>query len=258
VTGSVGDASFMVEWNDVSVVYPNGQQALRGVSLEVRQGEILALLGTSGSGKTTLLKLVNRLLEPSSGEVVVRGRPVGQWDPIELRRSMGHVIQEGGLMPHLSVRDNVSLPARVAGLPKAEQRRRAEAHLALVGLEPERFGPLFPRHLSGGQRQRVGVARALVASAELILMDEPFGALDPITRRGLQEEFRGLQRQLGTTVILVTHDLREACRLGDRLALLHDGVVLQVGTAAEFLEDPADAYVREFFRDAAAAELTRP
>jgi osmoprotectant transport system ATP-binding protein len=244
-----------VVWDDVKKIYPNGYSALRGVSLEVRRGEILALLGTSGSGKTTLLKTVNRLVEPSSGRVIVHGRRTEDWNPISLRRSMGYVIQEGGLMPHFSVLDNVALAARVQGRPRDEHKELARSRLELVGLDPARFGPLFPGQLSGGQRQRVGVARALAASAELILMDEPFGALDPITRRELQDEFRRLQRQLATTVILVTHDLREACRLGDRLALLHQGKLVQVGSASSFLQDPADDYVRAFFREAAAVEI---
>jgi osmoprotectant transport system ATP-binding protein len=225
------------------------------VSLAVSEGEILALLGTSGSGKTTLLKMVNDLVEPSAGKVLVRGRPTGDWDPIALRRSIGYVIQEGGLMPHLSVAANVALAARVQGRPAEEQQALAMSRLELVGLDPSRFGPLFPRQLSGGQRQRVGVARALAASSDLILMDEPFGALDPITRRELQDEFRQLQKNLGTTVILVTHDIREACRLGGRLAVLHEGALLQVGPPSALLRDPADDYVREFFRDAAAVEM---
>ncbi len=243
-----------VVWHDVSKTYPSGHRALSGVSLSVDAGAILALLGTSGSGKTTLLKMVNALVEPSAGMIAVRGRPTCDWDPIALRRSIGYVIQEGGLMPHLSVRDNVGLAARVQGRPRAEQRALANSRLELVGLDPERFGSLFPAQLSGGQRQRVGVARALAASSDLILMDEPFGALDPVTRRELQGEFRRLQRRLGTTVVLVTHDVREACRLGDRLALLHEGVLIQSGPATALLESPADDYVREFFRDAAAVD----
>ncbi|MGC8639040.1 MAG: ATP-binding cassette domain-containing protein [Isosphaeraceae bacterium] len=244
-----------VVWDAVSKVYPGGHRALAGVSLTVTEGKILALLGTSGSGKTTLLKMVNALVEPSSGTITVRGRPTTEWDSIALRRSIGYVIQEGGLMPHLSVRDNVALAARVQGRPRAEQHELAASKLGLVGLDPGRFGALFPAQLSGGQRQRVGVARALAASSDLILMDEPFGALDPVTRRELQGEFRRLQRWLGTTVVLVTHDIREACRLGDRLALLHEGVLVQSGPARTFLEDPADDYVREFFLDAAAVDF---
>jgi osmoprotectant transport system ATP-binding protein len=244
-----------VVWDAVSKVYPGGHQAVRGVSLSVAKGEILALLGTSGSGKTTLLKMVNALVEPSSGQVVVGDRRTTEWNPIGLRRSIGYVIQEGGLMPHLSVIDNVALAAKVQGRPRRERDRLATERLELVGLNPARFGRLFPRQLSGGQRQRVGVARALAASSDMILMDEPFGALDPITRRELQDEFRRLQRRLKTTVVLVTHDLREACRLGDRLALMHEGEMVQWGRAADFLENPADDYVREFFRDAEAVDL---
>jgi osmoprotectant transport system ATP-binding protein len=252
---STSSNSHAVVWDRVSKVYPNGYRALREVSLSVNSGEILALLGTSGSGKTTLLKMVNRLIDASSGRVLVRGRPAADWDPIALRRSIGYVIQEGGLMPHLSVIENVALAARVQGRGRGEQQELAAARMELVGLDPGRFGPLFPRQLSGGQRQRVGVARALAASSDLVLMDEPFGALDPITRRELQDEFRQLQRQLGTTVILVTHDLREACRLGDRLVLLHEGKIVQVGRAVDFLTQPADGYVRDFFLDAAAVEI---
>jgi osmoprotectant transport system ATP-binding protein len=246
-----------VVWNDISKVYDNGHVALQKVSLHVNQGEILALLGTSGSGKTTLLKMVNRLIEPSTGEVVVRDRATTRWNPIALRRSIGYVIQEGGLMPHLSVLENVALAAKVQGRDRKEGRELATARLELVGLDPGRFGTILPRQLSGGQRQRVGVARALAASSDLILMDEPFGALDPITRRELQNEFRSLQRRLGTTVILVTHDLREACRLGDRLALLHQGELVQVGHANDFLGKPASDYVRQFFLDAAAVDLAK-
>jgi osmoprotectant transport system ATP-binding protein len=248
-------SSGAVVWHDVSKTYAGGHRALSGVSLSVVEGEILALLGTSGSGKTTLLKMVNALVEPSSGTIAVRGRPTVDWDPIVLRRSIGYVIQEGGLMPHLSVRNNVALAARVQGRSRAEQHELATSRLELVGLDPTRFGTLFPRQLSGGQRQRVGVARALAASSDLILMDEPFGALDPVTRREIQGEFRHLQRRLGTTVVLVTHDIREACRLGDRLALLHDGLLVQSGPAAAFLEAPASDYVREFFLDAAAVDF---
>lgn len=246
-----------VGWEGVSKTYPNGFQAVRDVSLQAREGEVLALLGTSGSGKTTLLKMVNRLEPETSGRVLVDGKPTADWRLIDLRRSMGYVIQEGGLMPHLSILDNVALAAKIQGVDRASARDQAKIKLALVGLDPDRFGGLFPHKLSGGQRQRVGVARALAASDKLILMDEPFGALDPITRREIQDEFLRLQRELGTTVILVTHDIREACRMGDRLALLHEGRLLQTGHPADFLNHPADDYVARFFRDAGAVEIGR-
>jgi osmoprotectant transport system ATP-binding protein len=236
----------------VRKAYPDGHEALRGVDLEVARGETLAILGTSGSGKTTLLKMVNRLVEPTGGTVLVEGRPTSQWDPIALRRATGYVIQEAGLLPHMSVLENVAIVPRLLGTPRDAREKAARERLAMVGLDPERFANLRPQQLSGGQRQRVGVARALAADPPLILMDEPFGALDPITRRDLQAEFRALQRRLGKTVVLVTHDIREAVRIADRLALLDAGRLIQVGTAAELFERPATPFVRDFFREAEA------
>ncbi len=241
-----------VAWRDVTKSFPDGHQALQGVTLEVRLGEFLAILGTSGSGKTTLLKLVNRLIDPTSGTVIVAGKATTEWDPIELRRSMGYVIQEAGLMPHLSILANVALVPKLKGVGRADREAAASRCLELVGMSPKVVGDRFPHQLSGGQRQRVGVARALAADPALILMDEPFGALDPITRREVQDEFRKLQRDLNQTVILVTHDLREACRMADRLALVAGGKLVQYGTAADFLERPADDFVRSFFQDARA------
>jgi len=241
-----------VAWRDVRKTFPDGHVALGGVSLEVAQGEFLAILGTSGSGKTTLLRLVNRLIDPTSGEVVVSGRPTTEWDPIALRRSMGYVIQEAGLMPHLSILANVGLVPRIKGDNFLKQQEAAHRCLSLVGIDPKTMGGRFPHQLSGGQRQRVGVARALAADPDLILMDEPFGALDPITRREVQDEFRSLQRDLGKTVILVTHDLREACRMADRLALVDRGVLVQVGRPADLLQRPANDFARSFFQDARA------
>lgn len=241
-----------VAWDDAAKTFPGGHQALRGVTLRVERGEVLAILGTSGSGKTTLLKLVNRLIDPSSGTIRVLGKATVDWDPIALRRSTGYVIQEAGLMPHLDVLANVGLVLRLKGEPRARRDKRAAESLDLVGLAPGRFGRSRPHQLSGGQRQRVGVARALAADPDLILMDEPFGALDPITRRQLQDEFRALQRRLGKTVVIVTHDIREACRIADRLALVDDGRLVQQGTADDFHDRPASDFVRSFFRDAEA------
>jgi osmoprotectant transport system ATP-binding protein len=247
-----------VAWHQVCKSYPDGHQALRGVDLSVAPGECLAILGTSGSGKTTLLKMVNRLVEPTSGEVMVRGVATREWDPIWLRRSIGYVIQDVGLMPHMNVLDNVALPLRLRGQPRAVRDVEARARLELVGLDPGRFAGLLPHQLSGGQRQRVGVARALAGDPDLILMDEPFGALDPITRRELQDEFRRLQRRLGKTVVFVTHDIREACRVADRLALVDHGELVQQGVPAELLERPAGDFVRDFFRDAESVIEARP
>ena len=246
-----------VSWRDVVKTYPNGHVALRGVSLDAKRGQILALLGTSGSGKTTLLKLVNRLIDPTSGIVSVNGKSTADWDRIELRRSIGYVIQEAGLLPHFTILANVALVPKLQGVKRSVRESRAHDLLELVGLEPARFARLYPRELSGGQRQRVGVARALASDPDLILMDEPFGALDPITRRGLQDEFRALQQRLGKTVILVTHDVREASSIADQVALVDRGVVVQAGLPADLIERPLNDFVRSFFQDVALSIAER-
>jgi len=251
----VRDSEPAVSWRNVSKVYPDGHEALRDATLDVAPGEVLAILGTSGSGKTTLLKTVNRLIEPTAGEVIVRGKSTKDWEPIALRRSIGYVIQEVGLLPHLSVLENVGIVPRLLGIPRSKWERRGNELLALVGLEPGKHAARRPRELSGGQRQRVGVARALAADPDLILMDEPFGALDPITRRELQDEFRALQKRLGKTVIVVTHDIREAFRIADRLAMMDRGRLVQVGSATELRDNPASEFVRAFLSDAGAVEV---
>jgi osmoprotectant transport system ATP-binding protein len=235
-----------VELLEVRKRFPDGHVALDGVSLSVEEGRVLVLLGRSGSGKTTALRTINRMVEPDDGRVAVLGREVRSWDVIELRRRVGYVIQEGGLLPHFRVADNVALVPRLMGWP--EERRAARAHelLELVGLPPDRFAALFPRQLSGGERQRVGLARALAADPPLLLMDEPFGALDPLTRRRIQDEFRALQGRLGKTVVLVTHDVPEALRLGDAVAVMDGGRVLQHGSPREIREHPQEGFVRDF------------
>ena len=248
----------VIRWESVEKVYPHGHRALDGVSLAVRRGECLAVLGTSGSGKTTLLKTVNRLIDPTGGLVEVLGRSTADWDPIELRRSIGYVIQEAGLMPHLDCEANVGLVRRLRGRPRSDWAPAARERLALVGLDPDRFARLRPHQLSGGQRQRVGVARALAADPEIILMDEPFGALDPITRRSLQDEFVALRTRLKKTVVLVTHDVREAFRIADRVALMDGGKVIQEGPPAEVMANPATEFTRAFFEEAAAVAGARP
>jgi osmoprotectant transport system ATP-binding protein len=235
-----------VELADVRKRYPTGAVALDGVTLVVEQGRVLVLLGTSGSGKTTALKTINRLVEPDSGRVSVVGRDVREWDPILLRRSVGYVIQEAGLLPHLSVADNVALVPRLLGWEEERRAARARELLTLVGLDPDRYGPLRPAQLSGGERQRVGVARALAADPPVLLMDEPFGALDPLTRRRLQDEFRELQSRLAKTVVLVTHDVPEALRLADEVAVMDRGRVLQQGAPREIKESPQPGFVQSF------------
>ena len=227
----------------------NGRALVEDISFGIEPGEAVVLLGRSGSGKTTTLKLVNRLLEPTSGVVLVEGNATVQWDPIRLRRRIGYVIQEVGLFPHFTVERNVALVPTLEGWPEDKTRERVREMLMLVGLEPERFSARYPRELSGGHRQRVGVARALAADPAILLLDEPFGALDPVTRSEIQKEFRALQERLGKTMIFVTHDLREAFILGDRIGLMKDGKLTALVAADEFrkLDHPeAKAFVESY------------
>jgi len=216
-----------IEFRDVSYRL-NGRTLLSGLNLQVKRGETLVLLGRSGSGKTTTLKLINRLLEPTAGDILVQGRASREWDPIQLRRRIGYVIQEAGLFPHVTVERNVGLLPRLEGWEPQRIRTRVNALLTLVGLEPEQFAGRYPRELSGGQRQRVGVARALAADPPLLLMDEPFGALDPLTRAEIQQEFKTLQQWLRKTIVFVTHDLREAEVFATRVALMEGGKLVGV------------------------------
>ena len=223
--------------------------ALRRVSLHIAEGECLALIGSSGSGKTTLLRCLNRMIEPTDGKVVVGGEDVCEWDVFRLRRSMGYVMQSGGLFPHFTVERNLSLVARLESWSPTRIDERSRVVLELVGLEPDEYLPRFPHELSGGQRQRVGVARALFLDPPIVLMDEPFGALDPVNRERLQVEFLGLQQTLGKTVVMVTHDMKEAFRLGDRVALLSQGELLQVGSEEQFRQSPQSELVRAFLKE---------
>jgi osmoprotectant transport system ATP-binding protein len=225
------------------VTYSIGTQALLGpLSLTVSEGETLVLLGRSGAGKTTALRLINALLLPSTGDVEVAGKSTRAWHPVTLRRRIGYVIQEIGLLPHLSVERNVGLVPRLERWPKSRIRERVVELLELVGLPPGEFARRMPHQLSGGQRQRVGVARALAADPPILLCDEPFGAVDPLARQELQAEFRALASRLGTTVVFVTHDVREAVSLARRIALLAHGRLVFLGSVDEFTES-ADAHV---------------
>jgi osmoprotectant transport system ATP-binding protein len=208
---------------------------ISGISLEISHGETLVLLGRSGSGKTTLLRLINGMLLPSEGQVLVQDRPTTQWDAIRLRRGIGYVIQDAGLFPHFTVAENVALVPTLEKWDRCRTAARVGELLSLVGLDPSEFANRRPRELSGGQRQRVGVARALAADPPILLMDEPFGALDPVTRAELQREFSALARRLGKTIVFVTHDLREALLLASRIVLLEAGRIVAVASPQEFL-----------------------
>jgi len=233
----------VVEFAGAGLRLAGGRPILRDLSLTVGEGETLAVIGRSGSGKTTALKLVNALLMPTDGEVRVDGRATTAWDAIRLRRRTGYVIQEVGLFPHLTVARNVGLVPELEGWPAERIGKRVEELLALVGLPAAEFAARYPHQLSGGQRQRVGVARALAADPPLLLLDEPFGALDPITRTELQREFRALQARLKKTAIFVTHDMREAALVGDRIAVLAGGRLCAVATP-EALRESGDPEVR--------------
>ena len=236
----------LVQFHNVSFALPdNNSTIISDLNFSVARGETLVLLGESGCGKTTTLKLVNRLLVPTSGEVVVEGKSTMEWDPIALRRRIGYVIQEGGLFPHFTIAQNVALVPSLLGWDQARKDARVSELLSLVGLEPRTFADRFPRELSGGQRQRAGVARALAADPPLLLLDEPFGALDPLTRASLQREFADLSRRLNKTAILVTHDVREALLLGTRIGLMHRGQLLVLETPERFLRSD-DAQARAY------------
>lgn len=227
---------YALEFRATTYRLPSGAALISDLNLRIAGGKTLVLLGRSGSGKTTTLKLINRLLEPTQGQILISGRPSGSWDPIQLRRGIGYVIQDAGLFPHWTVERNVALVPTLEQWPEDRIRVRVREMLLLVGLPPEEFAERRPSDLSGGQRQRVGVARALAADPPILLMDEPFGALDPITRADLQREFRALALRLQKTIVFVTHDVREALYLGTRIALLDQGRLVGVYAPAEFLK----------------------
>ena len=242
------DSAPAIEFSGVSYHLPDRRELIYKLDLAVARGETLVLLGRSGSGKTTTLKLINHLLAPTDGELRVDGRSTRAWDPIQLRRMIGYVIQETGLFPHFTVARNIGLVPSIENWPKDKIESRVDQMLQLVGLDSN-LKERYPRELSGGQRQRVGVARALAADPPILLMDEPFGALDPVTRTELQNEFKALQYRLQKTVVFVTHDLREALLLGTRIALMENGKLVSVGTPQEFLcstEPLAKQYISAF------------
>lgn len=233
----------MIQIHQVSKAFGPDHYVVRDVSLEVHDGEILVLLGSSGCGKTTILNMINRLLEPSSGIIEIDGQDIQKYDPIELRRQIGYVFQGVGLFPHMTVEENVSMVLQLQGVDAQERHARASELLTTVNLNPETFLTRYPHELSGGQRQRVGVARALASRPKYMLMDEPFGALDAVNREAMQHEIIGLVKRLQKTIVFVTHDIFEALRIGDRIAVMNNGKIEQVGTQLDLLEQPATPFV---------------
>lgn len=247
----------MISIRSVSKSFGNGGSfAVDNISLEIRPGETLVLLGSSGSGKTTLLRLINRLIEPSSGTILLDEADTATLDPVQLRRRIGYVFQGIGLFPHFTVAANIAIVPRLLQWSRERRERRVGELLELVGLPAAEYAPRYPDELSGGQQQRVGVARALAGDPEYLLMDEPFGALDAITRDALQAELLALKQRLRKTIVFVTHDLQEALRLGDRVAVLHRGKLEQVGAPAELLQQPRTDFVRELFAKAVAPQAS--
>ena len=215
------------------------------MNMHINEGEFIVFIGPSGCGKTTTMKMINRLVKPSEGKILINGENVMEKNIVQLRRSIGYVIQQIGLFPHMTIRENITLVPRLMKKPIEERNKRAEELINLVNM-PKEFLDRYPHELSGGQQQRIGVLRALAANPPLILMDEPFGALDPITRDSLQAEFKHLQRELGKTIIFVTHDMDEAIKLADRIVIMRDGKIVQMGTPDEILRNPANEFVEDF------------
>lgn len=247
----------MITFDHVSKTYSPDTKAVEDFSLTIAPHTTTVFLGTSGCGKTTLMRMVNRMVTPTSGTVTVRGRDVANEDPVALRRSIGYVLQDGGLFPHRTIVDNIATVPVLEGASKANARADALKLMELVGLDPS-MAKRYPAQLSGGQRQRVGVARALANRADILLMDEPFGALDPLVRADLQRQLRRIQKSLGTTILFVTHDIDEAILLGDRIVLLREGAqIAQEGTPRDLLLNPANDFVREFLGTSAISERER-
>jgi osmoprotectant transport system ATP-binding protein len=239
----------MLKLKNLTKVYHSGDEehvAVDGINLEVKQGEFVILIGPSGCGKTTTLKMINYLEKPTSGEILLNNTPTQHLNVVKLRREIGYVIQDIGLFPHLTIAANIEIVPKLKKMAKNKRRARTRELLEMVGMDPNIYEGRYPAELSGGQQQRIGVLRALAAEPDLILMDEPFGALDPITRDQLQEEIKDLQQRLNKTVVFVTHDMDEALKLADKIVLMRDGIIVQDASPSEMLKNPANDYVREF------------
>ncbi|NGX27033.1 MAG: Glycine betaine/carnitine/choline transport ATP-binding protein OpuCA [Chlamydiae bacterium] len=236
----------MIRFEKVTKRFSSGKDAVFELSFEIQKGETLVLLGRSGSGKTTALRLINRLIEATSGKIYIAEENILEHDLIDLRRHIGYAIQHIGLFPHMTVGENIGIVPTLLQWPERKIKARVEELLNMVGLEPKHFCELFPEHLSGGQKQRIGVARALAADPPIILLDEPFGALDPIMREQLQNEFLEIQSHIQKTVVFVTHDLSEAVKIGDRIAILEEGKLVQISTPEELIQNPANPFIDTF------------
>ncbi|MFC4022396.1 betaine/proline/choline family ABC transporter ATP-binding protein [Oceanobacillus longus] len=236
----------MLKFENVSKVYKDGFKAVDSVSFEIPEGELVVLIGPSGSGKSTTMKMINRMIPHTSGTISINGKDVTKLNAAELRRNIGYVIQQIGLFPHYTIEKNIAIVPQLKGWKEQDIKERVKELLVLVGLDPKVFSTRYPKELSGGQQQRVGVARALASNPSVILMDEPFGALDPITREQLQGELISLQQKLKKTIVFVTHDMDEALKLGDRIAIMKDGALLQLDTPEKLLHEPAYGFVEDF------------
>ncbi len=246
----------MIELENVIKVFPDGTEAVKDLSLKVPRGEICVLIGPSGCGKTTSMKMINRLIPITSGKIYVNGQDIQTFNPQDLRRNIGYAIQQVGLFPHMTVRENIEVVPKLLGWSKQERLKRARELLDMVGMDPDTYLDRHPSELSGGQQQRIGVARCLGADPPNLLMDEPFGAIDPITREKLQDEFLRIQDEIQKTIIFVTHDIDEALKMGDRIALMSEGELIQYSTPPELLANPANDFVRDFVgADRALKEL---
>ncbi|MCC3371622.1 ABC transporter ATP-binding protein [Cohnella sp. REN36] len=236
----------MIQFTEVKKTYDDGREVLKNINLEIQAGEITVLIGPSGCGKTTTMKLINRLISPTAGQIRIDGEDIAKSDPVRLRRKIGYVIQNIGLFPHMTIARNVAVVPRLLKWDRQATDRRVDELLALVGLDPAIYRNRYPAELSGGQQQRIGVIRALAADPDIILMDEPFSALDPISREQLQNELIRLQQELRKTIVFVTHDMDEAIKLGDTIVLMRDGAIVQTGKPEQILRHPANDFVKSF------------
>lgn len=236
----------MIQFTNVTKRYSDGSTALKGIDLEIKEGELITLIGPSGCGKTTTMKMINRLVEPTSGQILIGGKDISRINPVELRRNIGYVIQHIGLFPHMTIKENIAIVPKLKGIEKSSYEQRIDDLMEMVGLDPSQYRDRYPAELSGGQQQRIGVIRALAAEPSIILMDEPFSALDPISREQLQDELIHLQEEVKKTIVFVSHDMDEALKIADRIVLMKDGEIVQADTPDRILRRPKNDFVRTF------------